>query len=50
MRGGDKTTNDPVAEFQQRTREALRAHQEAYLAAVKAWREGAGKAPHKKSS
>jgi hypothetical protein len=49
MRGGDKT-NDPLAEFQQRTREALRAHQEAYLAAVKAWREGAGKAPHKNSS
>jgi hypothetical protein len=45
MRSGDKTTNDTVAEFQRRTREALRAQQEAYLAAVKAWREGATKSP-----
>jgi hypothetical protein len=45
MRSGDQSTNDPLAEFQRRTRETLRAQQEAYLAAVKAWREGAGKAP-----
>jgi hypothetical protein len=45
MRGGDKTANETLAEFQRRTREALRAHQEAYLAAVKAWRDGAGKGP-----
>jgi hypothetical protein len=41
----DKPTNDAVAEFQHRTREALRAQQEAYLTAVKAWREGMSKAP-----
>jgi len=41
----DNPTNDAVAEFQRRTREALRAQQEAYLTAVKAWREGMSKAP-----
>jgi len=45
MRSGDKTTNDAVAEFQRRTLEALRKQQEAYLAAVKAWRENASKGP-----
>jgi hypothetical protein len=45
MGGGDKATNDAVAEFQRRTREALRAQQEAYLTAVKAWRESASKGP-----
>ena len=41
----DNPTNDALAEFQRRTREALRAQQEAYLAAVKAWREGVSKGP-----
>ena len=45
MRSGDKTTNDTLAELQRRTREALREQQEAYLAAVKAWRENASKGP-----
>jgi hypothetical protein len=35
--------NKAIAEWEQRTRELLRAQQEAFLAAVKAWREGAGK-------
>jgi len=35
--------NKDVAELQRRTRELLRAQQEAYVAAVKAWREGLGK-------
>ena len=35
--------NEAIAEFQRRTREMLRAQQEAFLAAAKAWREGAGK-------
>jgi hypothetical protein len=30
---------DPIEEFQQQTRELLRAQQESYVAAVKAWRE-----------
>lgn len=41
----DNPTKDAVAEFQRRTLEALRAQQEAYLTAVKAWREGASKGP-----
>jgi hypothetical protein len=41
----DHPTNDAVAEFERRTRETLRAQQEAYLTAVKAWREGMSKAP-----
>lgn len=45
MRSGGKATNDAVAEFQRRTREALRAQQEAYLAAIKSWREGVSKSP-----
>jgi hypothetical protein len=34
-----------VAELQRRTREALRAQQDTYLAAVKAWRESGAKSP-----
>jgi hypothetical protein len=45
MRSGEDANNDAVAEFQRRTRAALRAQQEAYLAAVKAWREQVGKGP-----
>ena len=30
---------DPTEQFQEQTRELLRAQQETYLAAVKAWRE-----------
>jgi hypothetical protein len=37
------TDDDTIAEFQRRAREMLRAQQDAFLAAVKAWREGAGK-------
>jgi len=37
------TEDDTFAEFQRRAREMLRAQQDAFLAAVKAWREGAGK-------
>ena len=40
----DDPTKDAVAEFQRRTLEALRAQQEAYLAAVKSWREDMSKA------
>jgi hypothetical protein len=43
MQGDDNDVNAAVAEFQRRAREMLRAQQEAFLAAVKAWREGAGK-------
>lgn len=35
--------NDAVADFQRRTREMLRAQQDAYLAALKTWRENLGK-------
>jgi hypothetical protein len=42
---GNDNANDNVAELQRRTRELLRAQQEAYVAAVKAWREGLGKGP-----
>jgi hypothetical protein len=31
--------NDSVEDFQRKTREMLRAQQEAYLEAVKAWRQ-----------
>jgi hypothetical protein len=37
--------NEAVAEFQRCARELLKAQQEAFLAAVKAWRDGVGKAP-----
>lgn len=40
MPSTDKEAADSIAEFQRRTRELLRSQQEAYLAAVKAWREG----------
>lgn len=40
---GKHNANDAIAEFQRQTRELLRSQQEAYLAAVKAWREGLGK-------
>jgi len=40
----DKTNaSDTISEFQKQAREVLRAQQEAYLSAVKAWREGLGK-------
>ena len=45
MPSTDKETADSIAEFQRRTRELLRSQQEAYLAAVKAWREGLAKGP-----
>ena len=35
---------DPTEQFQEQTRELLRAQQETYLAAVKAWREAMGAA------
>jgi hypothetical protein len=41
----DNHANESIAELQRRTRELLRAQQEAYVAAVKAWREGLGKGP-----
>jgi hypothetical protein len=37
----DNDANEAMAEFQRRAHELLRAQQEAFLAAVKAWREGA---------
>ena len=40
----DKTNaSDKIAEFQKQAREVLRAQQEAYLSAVKTWREGLAK-------
>lgn len=40
----DKTNaSDKIAEFQNQAREVLRAQQEAYLSAVKTWREGLAK-------
>ena len=36
-------SDDKTAEFQRQMRELLKAQQEAYLAAVKAWREQAAK-------
>ncbi len=39
--GDDNDANEAMAEFQRRARALLRAQQEAFLAAVKAWREGA---------
>lgn len=41
MGSDDNDANEAMAEFQRRARELLRAQQEAFLAAVKAWREGA---------
>ena len=35
--------NAAIAEFQERTREMLRAQQQAYLATVSSWREELGK-------
>ena len=37
MAGDDNDVGEAIAEFQRRAREMLRAQQEAYLAAVKAW-------------
>jgi hypothetical protein len=37
----DKDVNEAWSELQRRAREMLRAQQEAFLAAAKAWREGA---------
>lgn len=46
MASDDNDASEAMAEFQRRARELLRAQQEAFLAAVKAWREGAsGVAP-----
>ena len=45
MPGNDHHADESVAELQRRTRELLRAQQEAYVAAVKAWREGLGQGP-----
>lgn len=45
MPSTDQETADSIAEFQRRTRELLRSQQEAYLAAVKAWREGVANSP-----
>jgi hypothetical protein len=41
----DKDVNEAIAEFQRCARDMLKAQQEAFLAAVKAWHEGVGKAP-----
>jgi hypothetical protein len=43
MGSADNDVNEAIAEFQRRAREMLLAQQETFLAAVKAWREGAGK-------
>jgi hypothetical protein len=43
MGSADNDVNEAIAEFQRRAREMLLAQQEAFLAAVRAWREGAGK-------
>jgi hypothetical protein len=47
MVGGsdDRDMNEAIAEFQRCARDMLKAQQEAFLAAVRAWREGVGKAP-----
>jgi len=45
MPSTDQEAADSIAEFQRRTRELLRSQQEAYLAAVKAWREGVANGP-----
>jgi hypothetical protein len=45
MPSTDKEAADSIAEFQRRTRELLRSQQEAYLAALKAWREGLANGP-----
>lgn len=37
----DKGANEALVEFEQRARALLRAQQDAFLAAVKAWRESA---------
>ena len=43
MASDENDVNQAIAEFQRRAREQLRAQQQAFLDAVKAWREGAGK-------
>jgi hypothetical protein len=45
MSSNDQNAGENIAELQRKTRELLRAQQEAYIAAVKAWREGFGKGP-----
>jgi len=41
----DNDLNEALAEFQRCARDMLKAQQETFLAAVKTWREGVGKAP-----
>ncbi len=43
--GSDNDLNEALAEFQRCARDMLKAQQETFLAAVKAWREGVGNAP-----
>ena len=43
MANDNTNASDTIAEFQKQAREVLRAQQEAYLSAVKAWREGLAK-------
>jgi hypothetical protein len=43
MGSPDSDVKEAIAEFQRRAREMLLAQQEAFLAAVKAWREGTSK-------
>jgi len=45
MPSTDKEAADSITEFQRQTRELLRSQQEAYLAAVKAWRSGLANSP-----
>lgn len=41
MGSDDNAANEAMAEFELRARDLLRAQQEAFLAAVRAWRESA---------
>jgi hypothetical protein len=41
MSSDDNDATEAMAEFQRRARDLLRAQQEAFLAAVKAWRDSA---------
>lgn len=41
----DKEVNEALAEFERCAREMLKAQQEAFLAAFKAWRKGIANAP-----
>lgn len=43
MGSDDNDPNEAMAEFERRARDVLRAQQEAFLAAVRAWRESASK-------